>query len=679
MIYLKEQINNMVSKQILRRVEKLRSVIRKHNYKYYILDSPTISDAEYDHLFRELQELEAQYPELITPDSPTQRIGAEPLKEFAPVKHKVSMLSLQNVFSENELRAFDKRVKDRLHVKHDIEYMCEPKFDGVSVSLLYEDGVLVRAATRGDGAVGEDITQNARTIASIPLKLHGQKYPRILEVRGEVYIPKADFEKYNKLALKAGEKVFVNPRNAASGSLRQLDPNITAKRPLQIFCYSIVAMENGKLPAKHNTVFELLKNWGFRVNSKIKVVQGVEGCLDYYHKMDKKRNELPYEIDGVVYKVNDINAQHKLGIISRAPRWAIAHKFAAQEELTQIIAVEFQVGRTGALTPVARLKPVFVGGATVSNATLHNIDEIQRKDIRIGDTVVVRRAGDVIPEVVSVILDRRPRVSKIVDLPEQCPVCKSDVVKAEGEVVARCSGGLFCSAQRKESIRHFASKGAMDIEGLGSKIVEQLVAKGLVKNVADLYTLTVDQIANLERMAEKSAQNLISAIEKSKKTTLTKFLYALGIREVGIATARSLADYFGNLDDLIKADVETLQNIPDIGPVAALHIITFFKQHHNRELISKLRQLGVHWPEGEIKRKQVLLGKSFVLTGTLESMTREETRERLQELGAKVSSSVSQHTSYVVVGKDPGSKFSKAKELGIKILNEKEFLKLLNV
>ncbi|KPJ67793.1 MAG: aromatic ring-opening dioxygenase LigA [Coxiella sp. DG_40] len=669
----------MVSKDVSKRIKKLRSVIREHNYKYYVLDSPTISDAEYDRLFRELQELETQHPEFITPDSPTQRIGAEPLKEFASVKHKILMLSLQNVFSENELRAFDKRIKDRLHVNREIEYMCEPKFDGVSVSLLYEDGILTQAATRGDGAVGEDITQNAKTIASIPLKLHGKNYPKTLEVRGEVYIPTADFEKYNKLALGAGEKVFVNPRNAASGSLRQLDPKITAKRPLQIFCYSIVRMENGKLPIKHNTVFELLKNWGFRVNSEIKAVQGIEGCLDYYHKMEKIRNELPYQIDGVVYKVNDINAQQKLGIISRAPRWAIAHKFAAQEELTQVIAVEFQVGRTGALTPVARLKPVFVGGATVSNATLHNIDEIRRKDIRIGDTVVVRRAGDVIPEVASVILERRPKTSKIIDLPKRCPVCKSDVVKAEGEVVARCSGGLFCSAQRRESIRHFASKAAMNIEGLGSKVIEQLVTKDLIKNVADIYTLTVDQVANLERMGEKSAQNLITAIEQSKETTLTKFLYALGIREVGISTARILADHFGNLNDLIKADIETLQNIPDIGPVAALHITIFFKQHHNRELIDKLRKLGVHWSEGKVEAKQTLLGKSFVLTGTLETMTREEARDKLQELGAKLSSSISQRTSYVVVGKEPGSKFTKAKKLGIKILNEKEFLKLLHV
>lgn len=669
----------MVSKQVLKRIKKLRSVIREHNYKYYVLNSPTISDAEYDRLFRELQELETQYPELITPDSPTQRIGAEPLKKFASVKHKIIMLSLQNVFSEDELRAFDKRVKDRLHIKGDIEYMCEPKFDGVSVSLLYENSILVKAATRGDGAVGEDVTQNARTIASIPLKLHGKNYPKILEVRGEVYIPTADFEKYNKLALDAGGKVFVNPRNAASGSLRQLDPKITAKRPLQIFCYTIVQFDNGKPPIKQSMVFKTLKNWGFRVNSKIKLVKGIEGCLDYYHKMEKIRNELPYQIDGVVYKVNDINAQQKLGIISRAPRWAIAHKFAAQEELTQVIAVEFQVGRTGALTPVARLKPVFVGGVTVSNATLHNIDEIHRKDIRVGDIVVVRRAGDVIPEVASVILERRPKTSKVIDLPKQCPVCKSDVVKAEGEVVARCSGGLFCSAQRRESIRHFASRAAMDIEGLGTKVVEQLVVKGLVKNVADLYTLTVDKVANLERMGKKSAQNLIIAIEKSKETTLTKFLYALGIREVGISTARSLADYFGNLDELIKADIETLQNIPDIGPVAALYITTFFKQQHNRELIDKLRKLGVHWPEGKVKTKPPLLGKLFVLTGTLEAMTREEARDKLQELGAKLSSNVSQHTSYVVVGKEPGSKFIKAKKLGVKILTEKEFLKLLNV
>jgi DNA ligase (NAD+) len=667
----------MISEKTLKYIEKLRAEIREHNYKYYVLNSPTISDAKYDKLFRELQDLEAKYPELITPDSPTQRVGAEPLKAFKQVKHEVPMLSLQNAFKEQELQAFGKRIKDKLKITKSIEFVCEPKFDGVSVSLLYENGVLVRGATRGDGNVGEDVTQNVRTIAAIPLKLRSHDYPHILEVRGEAYIPKKDFEKYNKLALEAKEKVFVNPRNAAAGSLRQLDPNITAKRPLQIYCYTIVRIDERKMPNQQSEILKLLKKWGFRVNSEIKIVSGIEGCLNYYQKMQRKRNDLSYEIDGVVYKVNDLNFQTKLGIVSRAPRWAIAHKFPAQEELTKVIDVEFQVGRTGALTPVARLKPVFVGGATISNATLHNIDEIKRKDIRIGDTVVVRRAGDVIPEVAAVVMEQRPKHTKPVKLPSHCPVCKSEVVKAEGEVVARCSGGLFCKAQRKETIKHFASKTALDIEGLGDKIVEQLVDEGLVDHVTDLYTLTVDKIANLERMGEKSAQNLINAIEKSKKTTLTKFLYALGIREVGITTARSLASYFSDLDDLMRANEEALQNIPDIGPVAALHIATFFRQKHNLELIAKLRKLGVHWHEGKAKKPQALAGKTLVLTGSLKSMTREEAAEKLRDLGAKVSSSVSKKTSYVVVGKEPGSKFTKAKQLGVKIINEQQLLNML--
>ncbi len=668
----------MISKKTLKRIAKLRALINEHNYKYYVLDSPTISDAKYDKLFHELQKLEEQFPELVTPESPTQRIGAAPLKEFAQVKHEVPMLSLQNAFSEDEVLAFDKRIKERLNIIHDIEYVCEPKFDGVSVSLLYEDGILTKAATRGDGVVGEDITQNAKTIGSIPLKLHGKKHPHILEVRGEVYIPKADFAKYNKLAVEAGEKVFVNPRNAASGSLRQLDPNVTAKRPLQIFCYLIAKIDKGDMPDKQSIVLDKLKNWGFRVNKEIKIAKGMDNCFKYYNNMLKKRNGLPYEIDGVVYKINDLNDQQKLGVISRAPRWAIARKFPAQEEVTKITDIEFQVGRTGALTPVARLEPVFVGGVTISNATLHNIDEIERKDVRIGDTIVIRRAGDVIPDVVSVVLDERPKNSKPVKLPTHCPVCKSEVVKAEGEAVARCSGGLFCKAQRKETIKHFASKAALNIEGLGDKIVEQLVDEGLVDHVTDLYTLTEEKIASLERMGKKSARNLINAIEKSKNTTLTRFIYGLGIREVGIATARSLVNHFGNLDKLMDADEETLKNIQDIGPVVALHIATFFRQKHNLELIAKLCKLGIHWQEGKAKQKKKLAGLTFVLTGGLESMTREEAAEKLRELGATVSSSVSAKTSYVIAGKDPGSKFTKAKKLGIKILNEKEFLELLS-
>jgi DNA ligase (NAD+) len=668
----------MIPKKTLKRIEKLRAIISKHNYKYYVLDSPTISDAKYDKLFRELQELEKKFPEVVTPESPTQRVGAEPLKEFTKVKHEIPMLSLQNAFAEKELFAFDKRVKDRLKLEHPIEYICEPKFDGVSVSLLYEDGILVRAATRGDGMIGEDITQNAKTIGSVPLKLHGKKYPHILEVRGEVYIPKADFAKYNKLAHETGEKVFVNPRNAASGSLRQLDANITAKRPLQIFFYTIARIDEGKMPANQYHILQQLKNWGFRVNKEIKLTKGMDACFKYYYQMLGKRNSLPYEIDGVVYKINDLLAQQKLGVVSRAPRWAIAHKFPAQEDVTKVIGIEFQVGRTGALTPVARLKPVFVGGTTISNATLHNIEEIERKDVRVGDTVVIRRAGDVIPEVVSVVVDERPKNTKPVKLPSHCPVCNSEVVKAEGEVVARCSGGLFCKAQRKESIKHFASKSALNIDGLGDKVVEQLVDEGLVDHVTDLYTLEEEKLASLERMGKKSANNLLAAIEQSKDTTLVRFIYALGIREVGIATARSLVNYFGNLDDLMHADEQVLQNIPDIGPVVALHIATFFRQKHNLELIEKLCKLGMHWQEGKEKKQQLLAGKTFVLTGSLETMTREEAGERLQELGATVSSSVSAKSSYVIVGKDPGSKFTKAKELGIKILNEKEFLKLLD-
>lgn len=663
----------------LEKIEKLREQIREHNYKYYVLNSPTISDAEYDRLFKQLQDLEAKYPELVTKDSPTQRVGAKPLQQFAQVKHKLPMLSLQNAFTEDDLKAFDKRVRERLNVKQPVEYVCEPKFDGLSVSLLYENGVLVRSATRGDGEVGEDVTQNVRTIGSIPLKLRGQKIPGILEVRGEVYIPIQAFEQYNQQAQKTGEKVFVNPRNAAAGSLRQLDAAITAGRPLDIFCYAIMEVSDITI-TKQSESLEYLKKWGFRVNPNVQVVAGIDGCLKYYHRMMQQRNTLPYEIDGVVYKVNDISAQEKLGMVSRAPRWAIAHKFPAQEELTKVSAVEFQVGRTGILTPVARLKPVFVGGVTISNATLHNIDEIHRKDIRVGDTVVVRRAGDVIPEVVLAVSKKRPAKTKPVTLPAHCPVCGSDVVRGEGEVAARCSGGLFCKAQRIESIKHFASKTGMDIDGLGDKLVELLVDKGLVEHVTDLYVLKPEQIAGLERMGRKSAQNLIAAIEHSKQTTLVRFIYSLGVREVGIATARSLVKHFGSLPALMSADEETLQNVADIGPVVALHIATFFRQKHNRELIAKLQKLGVNWQEGAPKAGKLrgLAGKTFVLTGTLASMTREAAGEKIAELGGKVSTSVSKNTSYVVAGTDPGSKYDKAIELGVEILNEQQFLALLN-
>jgi len=668
---------------VLKRIEELRNLLDEHNYRYYVLDSPTISDAQFDRLFHELQKLESEHPELITPQSPTQRVGAKPLKIFASIRHEIPMLSLNNGFNKEDVVAFDKRIHERLDLDlfHDIEYVCEPKFDGLSISLFYKQGLLEYAATRGDGEIGENITQNIKTIGSVPLKLRGTKYPEILEVRGEVYIPKADFIKLNELAAKNGEKIFVNPRNAASGSLRQLDPNVTAKRPLQIFCYVVARTSSDyKLPSKHSIILEHIKEWGFRVNDEIKVVKNIEGCLSYYQEMEKKRQKLPYEIDGVVYKVNSIHLQQELGIISRAPRWALAHKFPAQEEMTQVLDIEFQVGRTGALTPVARLKPIFVGGATVSNATLHNIDEVHRKDVRIGDTVVVRRAGDVIPEIALVVLEKRPYHAQKVKLPIHCPVCGSDVVKAEGEVLARCSGGLFCKAQRQESIKHFASKTGMNIEGLGDKLIEQLVELELVKYVTDLYKLTIEQLADLERMGKKSAANIIAAIEQSKETTLAKFLYALGIREIGITTARSLAKNFGSLDALLQASEEVLQKIPDIGPVGALHIVTFFHQNHNLKLIKELQELGVHWKE-ELHKKMdhlPLAGKIFVLTGTLETLTRDEATEKLQELGATVSSSVSKKTSYVVTGKDAGSKLTKAQELGIEILEEKNFIKMLS-
>ncbi|MCK4870696.1 MAG: NAD-dependent DNA ligase LigA [Gammaproteobacteria bacterium] len=669
----------MVAESVVVHVEKLKAKLREYNYRYYVLESPSVSDAEYDRILCELQNLENKYPELIAADSPTQRVGAEPLKAFQEVQHKVPMLSLQNAFNEDELIAFDKRVMERLDLVDEAQYVCEPKFDGVSISLRYEQGVLVQAATRGDGAVGEDITQNAKTIAAIPLHLRGDNIPEVVEVRGEVYIPLAGFEKYNIEAAKRGEKVFVNPRNAASGSLRQLDSKITAERPLNIFCYAVGELVGIDLPESHYEILQLLIHWGMRVNPDIKVVTGITECTQYYNEMMIKRNSLPYEIDGVVYKVNNLAQQQELGFVSRAPRWAVAHKFPAQEEYTKVLAVEFQVGRTGALTPVARLEPVFVGGATISNATLHNIDEVQRKDVRVGDTVVIRRAGDVIPEVVSAVVEQRPEGTRPVELPKKCPVCGSDVVRGEDAAVARCSGGLYCNAQRKESIKHFASKTAMDIDGLGDKIVEQLVDEKIIEHVPDLYKLELSAIANLERMGEKSAQNLLVAIEESKNTTLPKFLYALGIREIGIATAKNLAQYYGELEKIIAANIEELQEVPDVGPVVALYLAAFFRQQHNLEMIDKLRQSGVHWPAIKVQSKDLpLSGKTFVLTGTLTQMTREEAKEKLEAQGAKITSSVSKNTSYVVVGSDPGSKYDKAQKLGVEILSEDDLIELLN-
>lgn len=664
------------------KINKLRELLQDYSYRYYVLDDPEVSDAEYDRLFRELQELEAKHPDLITKDSPTQRIGEKPLTEFEEIKHDLPMLSLSNAFDENELDAFDKRIKQKLENDHEIEYVCEPKLDGVAVSLLYENGELARAATRGDGYVGEDITQNIRTIKSIPLHLHGTTYPKRLEVRGEVFMPLAGFEKYNQKARQMDEKTFVNPRNAASGSLRQLDSKVTATRPLSIYFYAVGIAENGTLPKTHFGMLEKIKTWGFKINPEVKVVKGTRGCLAFYNAIAKKREKLAYEIDGVVYKVNSIPYQEQLGFVSRAPRWAIAHKFPAREEMTKVNGIELQVGRTGVVTPVARLEPVFVGGVTVSNATLHNFDEVWRKDVRVGDTVVIRRAGDVIPEVVSVVKSKRPSGTRKITLPKHCPICKAEVVKAEGEAFARCMGGLFCSAQIKEKIKHFASRKAMNIDGLGDKWVEAFMEYHLVNDIADLYRLQKEQLVDLERMGEKSSENLLNALEKSKKTTLPRFLFAIGIREVGEATAKALSQHFGSLEKIMKASEEELSEVSDVGSIVAAHIKGFFHEKHNRELILELQKLGVHWENVQVKSKHELplAAQTFVLTGTLLHLTRDEAKAKLEALGAKVSGSVSKKTSVVVVGDNPGSKYDKAQKLGVKILEEKEFLsKFLNI
>lgn len=668
-----------------KRAAELREKLHLYNYQYYILDAPTVPDAEYDRLFKELQTLESEYPALKTTDSPTQRVGAAPLKTFKQVSHKIPMLSLDNAFEEQDIIEFNRRIHDRLETTKKILFEAEPKLDGLAVTLHYENGVFVRGATRGDGVVGEEITENLRTISNVPLRVQAVKnrIPLHLEVRGEVYMPKASFEALNEVARKKGEKLFANPRNAAAGSLRQLDSHMTAKRQLRFFAYALAEISGSEGTLMFNThsdTLEFLKKLGFPICPENKKVEGYEGCLKFYKALLKKRGSLPYEVDGVVYKVDDLNDQVALGFVSRAPRWAIAHKFPAQEMLTELLEVEFQVGRTGSLTPVARLKPVFVGGATVSNATLHNMDEIVRKDIRIGDTVIVRRAGDVIPEVVSAVLERRPKQAKTIALPKTCPVCHSKVEKEEGEAVARCTGGLFCPAQRKESLRHFTSRKAFDIEGLGTQWVNILVDEGLLKTVVDIYHLKKTDLLRLERMGEKSADNLLGAIEKSKTTTFSKFLYALGIREVGETTAHVLADHFRDLDTLIVAEETRLQSIPDIGPVVAGHIAAFFRESHNLSVIEGLLKAGVHWPKPRARSSETfsLQGKTFVLTGSLSSMTRDEAKEKLQALGASVSESVSKKTSFVVVGDNPGSKFEKAKSLGVPILDEEGLKKLLS-
>ncbi len=668
-------IKQVPNKPIVERIEELRREINDHNYRYYAWAEPSISDAEYDRLMRELQDMESLHPELITPDSPTQRVGAAPLKAFAQVNHEVPMLSLDNAFTEEEVLAFQQRINERLHAYDDIVFTCEPKLDGLAVSILYRDGQLISAATRGDGMVGEDITSNIRTLRDVPLQLRGN-YPAVLEVRGEVYMSKAGFQQLNDDAREQNEKIFVNPRNAAAGSLRQLDPRITAQRPLSIYCYGVGRVSDDYVFQKHSEVLQCLREWGCRVNDLIEQKTNAAGCLDYYCEMEKKRESLPYEIDGVVYKVDALALQQRLGFVTRAPRFALAHKFQAQEQVTVLLDVEFQVGRTGALTPVARLQPVFVGGATVSNATLHNMDEILRKDIRIGDTVVVRRAGDVIPEVLA--LHKRGEHTQIIEMPEACPVCQSAVYRAPDEAKARCMGGLYCPAQRKEAIRHYASRRAMDIEGLGDRIVEQLVNTKKTHTIADIYHLSLNQLAEMERMGLKSAQNLLDAIEKSKKTTFARFIYGLGIRDVGEATAKNLAAYYSNLADLMEADETNLQTITDIGPIVAHSIYTFFRQVHNKEVLERLLMAGIHWPAAQKKADLPLQGLTYVLTGTLQGYSRDEAKAVLESLGATVSGSVSKNTHAVIAGEAAGSKLDKARTLGVAILDEEEFVKLIN-
>ncbi len=729
------------------RIEQLHTEINRHNYRYYSLDDPLIPDAEYDRLMRELQQLEQQFPEFITPDSPTQRVGAEPLASFGEVHHLLPMLSLENAFSDTELKEFDRRVRARLKTDEELIYAAEPKLDGLAISLRYEEGMLVQAATRGDGSRGEDVTLNVRTIRSVPLALLGSGWPAILEVRGEIYMPKSGFLALNERARQMGQKPFANPRNAAAGSLRQLDPCITATRPLAIYCYGFGEIEGGPLAPTHSESIGKIAAWGLRVSPELQTVKGAEGCAAYYRQIAERRDAFDYDIDGVVFKVDRYDLQARLGFVARAPRWAIAQKFPAEEAITQVKAVEFQVGRTGAITPVARLEPVFVGGATVSNATLHNMDEVVRKDVRAGDWVCVRRAGDVIPEVVRVIPERRPEGAERVVLPAQCPVCGSEVIKPEGEAVARCSGGLCCAAQRRESIKHFAARRMMDIEGLGEKLIGQLVESGLVHDLADLYQLKREQIAAMERMGERSAENLLQALEKSKQTTFARFLFALGIREVGEATAAALASHFktldalkqARLDDFIvvkgvkgigevtaKALCDYLESHPDlvvegdfahwlaslkirglnlevakrlaerfgsldllsaatadqlcykrcslidgVGPVIAEHVVAFFHQPHNLEVIDRLIDAGIGWDKGEAEPsgQQPLSGLTFVLTGSL-SRPRGEIKDQLQNLGARVAGSVSKKTSYLVAGDAAGSKLERAEELGVQVLDE---------
>ncbi|AUY26094.1 MAG: NAD-dependent DNA ligase LigA [Mixta calida] len=665
------------------KITELRTTLRHHEYLYHVMDAPEIPDAEYDRLMRELRALEEQHPDLITPDSPTQRVGAAPLTAFEQVRHEVPMLSLDNVFDEAGYLAFNKRVQDRLKSSDEITFCCELKLDGLAVSLLYEDGLLVRAATRGDGTTGENITANVRTIRAIPLRLKGDNIPARLEVRGEVFMNQAGFEKLNEEARRTGGKVFANPRNAAAGSLRQLDPRVTAKRPLTFFCYGFGLVEGGELPHSHWERLQQFKAWGIPVSDRIRLSHSAEEVLAFYHQVERDRPQLGFDIDGVVIKVDSQALQDRLGFVARAPRWAIAFKFPAQEQLTTVRDVEFQVGRTGAITPVARLEPVQVAGVMVSNATLHNADEIARLGLRIGDRVVIRRAGDVIPQVVNVVETERGSDTREVVFPAHCPVCGSDVERVEGEAVTRCTGGLICGAQRKEALKHFVSRRAMDVEGMGDKIIDQLVEKEYVKTPADLFRLSAGLLTGLDRMGPKSAQNVVDALNKAKATTLPRFLYALGIREVGEATAVNLANHFGSLEKIMDADLDALIAVPDVGKVVAAHVRNFMEEESNREVIRQLvEDIGIHWPAVTVINAEELdspfAGKTVVLTGSLSIMSRDDAKERLTALGAKVSGSVSKKTDLVIAGEAAGSKLAKAQELGIEVIDEAEMIRLLD-
>jgi len=660
------------------RAAELRAQIAQHDYRYYVLDDPQVPDAEYDRLMQELRALEQAHPELVTPDSPTQRVAGTPSGAFGEVLHQVPMLSLDNAFSEEEVTAFDRRIHERLGVEGDLDYVAEPKLDGLAVAVSYRDGRLERAATRGDGVRGEDVTANVRTIRAVPQRLRGSA-PAVIEVRGEVFMPLKGFARMNDEARARGEKVFVNPRNAAAGALRQLDARITATRPLAAYFYGLGVLEGTPPPARQSELLGQLRGLGLPVAPLARTVRGVAGCLEFFRTLGARRAELPYQIDGVVYKLDSRADQERLGFVSRAPRWAIAHKFPAEEALTTVRGIEFNVGRTGALTPLARLEPVFVGGVTVSNVTLHNIDEVHRKDVRVGDTVVVHRAGDVIPEVVSVVAEKRVAGARPVELPARCPVCNSQVLRAEGEAVARCTGGFTCRAQRQEALRHFASRRALDIEGLGDKLIEQLIEREWVKSPADLYSLEAAQLAELERMGEKSAANLVAAIDERRSTTLPRLLYGLGIREVGEATALALARHFGSLERLMRADAAAIEQVPDVGPVVAQHVAAFFASEEHRKVIKALRDKGVTWPDLEPTAVGAapLAGRTYVITGTLSAMTREQAQEALTALGAKVAGSVSKKTTGVVAGAEAGSKLAKAQQLGVPILDEAQLQQLL--